>query len=97
MADGAVRGLPIALDGVGVRRGAAQLLRDVHLVVAPRERTIVLGPNGAGKSTLLRVMALIAWLRMRLSVPVLMISISLSVASGSLRFARMLMICERIL
>ena len=56
MADGTVRGLPIALDGVGVQRGGAQLLRDIDLVVTPRERTIVLGANGAGKSTLLRVL-----------------------------------------
>jgi tungstate transport system ATP-binding protein len=56
LADGAVRGLPIALDGVGVQRGGAQLLRGIDLVITPRERTIVLGANGAGKSTLLRVM-----------------------------------------
>ena len=56
MADGPVRGLPIALDGVGVQRGGAQLLRGIDLVITPRERTIVLGANGAGKSTLLRIM-----------------------------------------
>jgi tungstate transport system ATP-binding protein len=56
LADAGVRGLPIRLNGVGVKRGAAQLLRDVDLVVAQRERTIVLGANGAGKSTLLRVL-----------------------------------------
>src|SRR6185503_3514013 len=50
------RGLPISLDGVGVRRGAATLLRCVDLVVAARTRTLVIGPNGSGKSTLMRVL-----------------------------------------
>jgi tungstate transport system ATP-binding protein len=50
------RGLPISLDGVGVRRGAATLLRGVDLVVAARTRTLVIGPNGSGKSTLMRVL-----------------------------------------
>jgi tungstate transport system ATP-binding protein len=52
----APRGLPIALERVGVRRGETMLLREVDLVIAPGMRTLVIGPNGSGKSTLLRVL-----------------------------------------
>ncbi len=47
----------LEITGVGVRRGAAWLLADASLVVAPGERWVVVGPNGAGKSTLLAVVA----------------------------------------
>jgi iron complex transport system ATP-binding protein len=45
----------LALRGVGVRRGTAQLLGDVDWTVADGERWAVLGANGAGKTTLLQV------------------------------------------
>jgi len=56
LAEAATPGLPIELVGVGVEASGVVLLRDVDLVVAPFERTVVIGPNGAGKSTLLRVL-----------------------------------------
>ncbi len=43
--------------GVGVRRGATDLLRDVTWSVEEGERWVVIGPNGAGKTTLLQVAA----------------------------------------
>lgn len=45
------------LSGVTVRRGDAELLRDVDWAVREGERWAVLGPNGAGKTTLLNVAA----------------------------------------
>lgn len=39
------------------RRGAAQVLRDVNLVVAKGERLAIIGGNGAGKSTLIRIIS----------------------------------------
>jgi tungstate transport system ATP-binding protein len=56
LADAALRGLPIVMDGVAVHRASAALLRDIDLTIAPHARTIVLGANGAGKSTLMRVL-----------------------------------------
>ena len=49
--------LVVRMDGVGVRRGAATLLREVDWAVELDERWVVLGPNGAGKTTLLRLAA----------------------------------------
>ena len=46
----------LALDHVGVRRGAAVLLDDVTAEVAAGRCTAVVGPSGAGKSTLLRLL-----------------------------------------
>lgn len=43
--------------GVGVRRGGAELLRDVDWSVEEGERWVVIGPNGAGKTTLLQLAA----------------------------------------
>jgi ATPase subunit of ABC transporter with duplicated ATPase domains len=43
--------------GISRRHGAADVLRDVSLTVAPRRRIGVVGPNGIGKSTLLRILA----------------------------------------
>jgi ABC-type nitrate/sulfonate/bicarbonate transport system ATPase subunit len=45
---------------VHVRRkafGGTEILREVHLELAPGERVAVLGPSGVGKSTLLRIVA----------------------------------------
>jgi ATPase subunit of ABC transporter with duplicated ATPase domains len=47
----------LTASGVWRRHGAADVLRDVSLVVAPRQRIGVVGPNGIGKSTLLRILA----------------------------------------
>ncbi|MGW0436780.1 ABC transporter ATP-binding protein [Micromonospora sp. NPDC003197] len=49
--------LVINLDGVGVLRSGAHLLRDVTWRVELDERWVVLGPNGAGKTTLLNLAA----------------------------------------
>ena len=43
--------------GVGVRRGSAELLRDITWSVEEGERWVVIGPNGAGKTTLLQLAA----------------------------------------
>ena len=45
---------------IHVRRkafGGTEILREVHLELAPGERVAVLGPSGVGKSTLLRIVA----------------------------------------
>jgi iron complex transport system ATP-binding protein len=47
--------LVLRMDGVGVRRSGASLLREVDWAVELDERWVVLGPNGAGKTTLLRL------------------------------------------
>ncbi|MFC3998247.1 ABC transporter ATP-binding protein [Nocardiopsis sediminis] len=50
-------GQVLRMSGVRVRRGDAELLRDVEWTVEEDERWVVLGPNGAGKTTLLSVAA----------------------------------------
>jgi zinc/manganese transport system ATP-binding protein len=45
----------LRLDGVGVRLGGREILRDVSLTIGAGEFTGLIGPNGAGKTTLLRV------------------------------------------
>lgn len=46
----------IHTKGVGVRYGAARILRDVDFSIRRREIVTVVGPNGSGKTTLLRVL-----------------------------------------
>ena len=47
----------IELSNVSSGIGRIGILRDVDLVVAPRELVVVLGANGAGKTTLLRTIS----------------------------------------
>lgn len=44
----------ISMQGVGVRRGGAWLVRGVDLAIAPGEIVTLIGPNGSGKSTTAR-------------------------------------------
>ena len=46
----------IQAQGLGVRIGARQILRDVDLSVRKREIVTVVGAYGSGKTTLLRVL-----------------------------------------
>jgi iron complex transport system ATP-binding protein len=45
----------LRLRGVGVRREASMLLRNIDWTAHEDERWILIGPNGAGKTTLLQV------------------------------------------
>ena len=47
----------VVLDGVGVRMGSTQILRDVNLEVGSGEVVGLFGANGAGKTTALRLIA----------------------------------------
>ena len=47
----------LRLRGVGVRREASMLLRNIDWTAHENERWILIGPNGAGKTTLLQVAA----------------------------------------
>jgi putative ABC transport system ATP-binding protein len=53
--------LPLALQGVSLTlpsaAGPVDILREVDLVVAPRDRIAVTGPSGSGKSSLIAVAA----------------------------------------
>ncbi len=45
----------VELRGLRLSFGDKEILRDVDLAVAPRERLVVMGQSGSGKSTLLRL------------------------------------------
>ncbi len=45
----------LAVDGVSVRIGGRDILRDVRFTIGPGQFTGLIGSNGAGKTTLLRV------------------------------------------
>ncbi|WP_062377572.1 ABC transporter ATP-binding protein [Demequina pelophila] len=45
----------LAFEGVTVRRGDNDILRDVSWTVDDRDRWVILGPNGAGKTTLMSI------------------------------------------
>jgi tungstate transport system ATP-binding protein len=47
--------LPLVLDRVSLRAGAAKILDDISLTIAHGAPTLVIGPNGAGKTSLLRL------------------------------------------
>jgi len=47
----------VVLEGVGVRMGSTQILRDVNLKVGAGEVVGLFGANGAGKTTALRLIA----------------------------------------
>jgi general L-amino acid transport system ATP-binding protein len=47
-------GAAVELSGVSKWYGAFQVLKDINLRVAQRERIVICGPSGSGKSTLIR-------------------------------------------
>jgi iron complex transport system ATP-binding protein len=49
--------LRLAAEGVGLRYGGREVLRDVSLALYAGDFACLLGPNGAGKTTLLRILA----------------------------------------
>src|SRR6185369_6847726 len=53
-ATAASSGAAVELTGVSKWYGAFQVLRNINLMVAQRERIVICGPSGSGKSTLIR-------------------------------------------
>ncbi|MCX5554741.1 ABC transporter ATP-binding protein [Streptomyces sp. NBC_00038] len=51
------RGAALCADGVGIRFGSFEAVRDISLDIAAGEFLCLLGPSGCGKSTLLSAMA----------------------------------------
>ena len=47
----------VEVEGLGLRRDGAWVLRGARFALAPGEACAVLGPSGAGKTTLLRLLA----------------------------------------
>ncbi len=47
--------LPLRMEGLGLRLGGEDRLRDIDLEIAAGGCSVILGPNGAGKSLLLRL------------------------------------------
>lgn len=47
----------LVIEGLGASHGAAAVLHQVDLAIAPGQVTVIAGPNGCGKSTLLRCIA----------------------------------------
>jgi tungstate transport system ATP-binding protein len=50
-----VTDLPVSFEGVSLRIGDVDIVRDLGLVLGAGAPTILLGPNGSGKSTLIRL------------------------------------------
>ena len=46
----------IRAQGLAVRQGSREVLRDVDFAITPGEIVTIVGPNGSGKSTLLRAL-----------------------------------------
>ncbi len=46
----------IAAQGLGLRFGQTQVLRDIDIAIEPGEIVTIVGPNGSGKTTLLRAL-----------------------------------------
>ena len=60
--------LPVVFEGVSLRVGAVDVVRDLDLSLVPGAPTVLLGPNGSGKSTLIRLaMGLVTPTRGRIS------------------------------
>ena len=57
MTEDAGRQRPLRLDGVSIRAGHRQLLRDASVTIPGGKITVIVGGSGAGKSVLLRVLA----------------------------------------